>query len=171
MKTEIEHTQHLLERSKAEVQHQFEEWWQRLVCKVSSSCLNSMATAGTEVMSCQTTPANRTAWKTPPTSTASPQSHCLPVDSSGQNTSVTDSHILGHRQSTTHSSGQDRSIAHVSGHKEPVPLAHRTPAAPQPLFSSPSHSAIPLTGDEKTDADIVAFYRASQKLAAKGEHH
>lgn len=39
MKTEIEHTQHLLERSKIEVQHQFEEWWQSQVCKVSSSCL------------------------------------------------------------------------------------------------------------------------------------
>ena len=145
----------------------------------------TLTASATGVVSCQSTPANRTAWKTPPTSTPSPQSHRhsqVPVDSSGQDTSTssrhhqsssghrysTDSsnsnHTSGHHHSTPPSSGQDSDI---SGHKKAVPLAHR--ALPQPLFLSPSHPAIPLTGDDKTDADILAFYRASQKLAAQGK--
>lgn len=155
----------------------------------------TMTASATGVVSCQSTPANRTAWKTPPTSTPSPQSHRpsqVPVESSGQDSSTSSGHhqsslghhqsssghpqsssgqhqsSSGHHQSTPPSSGQDRSTTDISGHKKAVPLAHR--ALPQPLFLSLSHSAIPLTGDEKTDADILAFYRASQKLAAQGEY-
>ena len=32
-----------------------------------------------------------------------------------------------------------------------------------------SHSSIPLTGDSRADADIIAFYRARQKLIQKGK--
>ena len=34
---------------------------------------------------------------------------------------------------------------------------------------SRSHSSIPLTGDSRADADIIAFYRARQKLIQKGK--
>ena len=33
-----------------------------------------------------------------------------------------------------------------------------------PLGSSRNSSSIPLTGDSKADADIIAFYKARQKL-------
>ena len=36
-------------------------------------------------------------------------------------------------------------------------------------FDSGSQSSIPLTGDSRADADIIAFYRARQKLIQKGK--
>jgi hypothetical protein len=43
MKTEIEHTQHLLHMAKVKVQQEFEAWWQNQVAKVTRYDVNAVS--------------------------------------------------------------------------------------------------------------------------------
>ena len=127
--------------------------------------------------------AGRVAWRTPPVSTQSR----LPMNSADIQESSGSS---GHDQHSGQHLGHDTGKL-VSGHHSTqsgqqaavetrnVPLASRTLTHPQPLFpsshlspppsksgplTSPTPHVVPLTGDPRADADILAFYRARQHL-------
>ena len=133
---------------------------------------------------------SRCAWRTPPTSTQSPQSLSHnPITSSSRHREK-----IGHQKIQEHHSSHseqttDQSLAAVP--RRAVPLAGRAPSLPQPLFPSShlptptSHTSpsshqptsptskshpptdphvVPLTGDPRADADIIAFCRARQHL-------
>ena len=83
MKTEIEHVQHLLQKSKVQIQRAFEEWWG----KKSQSSVN------------KSTVSPRAAWRTPPPHLSGPptnQSHQEQAQSS--QISPTSSHRLKRHQ-------------------------------------------------------------------------
>ncbi|CAI8012692.1 Kinesin-like protein KIF6 [Geodia barretti] len=165
MKTEIEHTQHLLHMAKVKVQQEFEAWWQNQVAKGGG--------------------ASRCAWRTPPISTqlqkplpqhSAVSSECSVVSSSGQHQS---SGRHSEKQSSGHHSSRPGQTSDQSGAAiRNAPLVSRTPSHSQLLFRSshlspPPHSkldplttprVVPLTGDPRADADILAFCRAKQHL-------
>jgi len=205
LKTEIEHMQHLLEKSKVKLQKDFEIWW-------SEQSLNSNQS--------QTSIGNvRSAWKTPP---------LTPIDSTAtkymtsksRNSSEVESRIAANFQGrstpklemSTYSQNERNSSQGIN-HSEKSERELRTSrslknnteqnmnfainkdisldssinsiySTRQSLESTrssyssnanrsntkKSSCSIPLTGDKKTDDDILAFMKARQELMRKSKH-
>ncbi|XP_064600803.1 kinesin-like protein KIF6 [Liolophura sinensis] len=143
LKTEIEHLQHLLEKSKVKLMKDFELWW---ADQVNMSAQNGSQPA-------------RSAWKTPP---VTPSTRGVLSTSSSQSSLASRGEQPGNGWSKFTS-------------KPPVPGIGRT----QPNYDmvnstnnltsthnrpSSSRRNIPLTGDAKADADIMAFVRARENI-------
>ncbi|KAI1895160.1 hypothetical protein AGOR_G00103440 [Albula goreensis] len=141
LKTEIEHLQLLLERSKVKLQRDFQEWWMQESARLQEQ----------------------------------PSEFTAQSQSSGRPNHQSESSVSAHLLSRTASTGQ-RAMPGVSPPKDPASRnqpAGRDAVHPGDLRSVRSDramvpvagpSSIPLTGDQQTDADILAFVRARHNL-------
>ncbi|KAL7862391.1 hypothetical protein SRHO_G00138320 [Serrasalmus rhombeus] len=119
LKTEIEHLQHLLHKSKIKLQKDFQDWWTQEATKLQKD--------------------------------QRPES--VEVKQSLNST-------------TRHSSSPDHAISTQERKLRdlPAPSARDLRALSSTALSP---SSIPLTGDQQTDADIMAFIKARQSLLTK----
>ncbi|XP_053488387.1 kinesin-like protein KIF6 isoform X2 [Ictalurus furcatus] len=121
LKTEIEHLQHLLQRSKVKLQKDFEDWWTQEAARLQNQ-------------SSESTRAGRN----------QDNSHCTPSSSS----------LHDHQFDN-----QERAQRH-----QPTPPTRELRSLSSAGLASTS---IPLTGDQQTDADILAFIKARQNLLTR----
>ncbi|XP_071376202.1 kinesin-like protein KIF6 [Centroberyx affinis] len=155
LRTEIEHLQLLLERAKVKLQKDFQEWWSQEASSLQAS--ESEATAR-----CQT---GRPCQSLQPSSSGTPGFGTPSVSSTVRD-------FPAPRDSSTPSALDLRSFVPKS-----VPALTAVPVwldKPQEESKTAyfralsttelSSSSIPLTGDQQTDADILAFIRARQNL-------
>ncbi|XP_074650742.1 kinesin-like protein KIF6 [Tubulanus polymorphus] len=141
LKTEIEHLQHLLEKAKVKMMKDFEMWWAE---QVSQNQANQSKSG-------QLPPArSKSAWRTPPL-TPSQQSR-LP----SQPLSMSSSMASISSEASTYSLSSYRNLS-----KPPLPKPAGNTANPS-LEST--RSSIPMTGDPRADADIMAFVKARQNI-------
>ncbi|XP_069392158.1 kinesin-like protein KIF6 isoform X2 [Paralichthys olivaceus] len=169
LRTEIEHLQLLLERAKVKLQKDFHKWWSQEASSVQES---------------DSGPAARCHRTESPGGTLQPSSPGTPgFGAPGLSSTVRD-YPAGRDQNpdSSTSSVQDHSPKSVPPLKA-VPAWHdasrwdrrvteSTPSSEWRALSttevtsssSSSSSTIPLTGDEQTDADILAFVRARQNV-------
>ncbi|XP_017332102.1 kinesin-like protein KIF6 isoform X2 [Ictalurus punctatus] len=122
LKTEIEHLQHLLQRSKVKLQKDFEDWWTQEAARLQQN------------QSSESTRAGR----------SQDNSHCTPSSSS----------LHDHQFDN-----QERAQRH-----QPTPPTRELRSLSSAGLASTS---IPLTGDQQTDADILAFIKARQNLLTR----
>ncbi|XP_058254853.1 kinesin-like protein KIF6 [Hemibagrus wyckioides] len=122
LKTEIDHLQHLHQRSKIKLQNDFQDWWTQEATRLQQSQCSESTGAG-----------------------RSQDSSPSPPSSS----SLHDRHI----------DNQDR-----AQRLQPSPPTKDLRALSS---TGPSSTSIPLTGDQQTDADILAFIKARQNLLTR----
>ncbi|KAK1171195.1 kinesin-like protein KIF6 isoform X1 [Acipenser oxyrinchus oxyrinchus] len=145
LKTEIEHLQLLLERAKVKLQRDFEVWWSEEAARLQPQEERSERSA------------SENAWRTPAVSNTKSQksnhktrefdSSLSAVPSASDLRSFNPSHAPTSRESSARSHLESRT-ASTSSLRAPGKLV----------------SPIPLTGDQQTDADILAFVQARQSL-------
>ncbi|XP_077994037.1 kinesin-like protein KIF6 [Glandiceps talaboti] len=170
MKTEIEHLQHLLEKSRLQLQKDFELWWAEESARLQ--------THHQQTQKIHDHPPPRepsSAWRTPPVSPLKPQGS----DSNHGNIPNPYANHPGARH--LHGDGDLRKGAPLpptgrhsaSGSRYPPGQTgggydgyntQDTRRARASVDNSHRSSSIPLTGDTKTDADIMAFIAARQNL-------
>ncbi|XP_049319454.1 kinesin-like protein KIF6 isoform X2 [Astyanax mexicanus] len=120
LKTEIEHLQHLLQKSKIRLQRDFQDWWTQ-----EASRLQDQKPESAEVRQSQ------------------------------------ESSLF-----TSSSSSYDRAIN--TQERKPSDVTAPSPRELRALSSSGLNStSIPMTGDQQTDADILAFIKARQSLLTR----
>ncbi|KAK3093801.1 hypothetical protein FSP39_020407 [Pinctada imbricata] len=157
LKTEIEHLQHLLEKSKVKMMKDFEMWWAEQTNKAQESQSTSV----------------RSAWRTP-----TPQNHGNSIHGNSNHGNPA---YLGSPSSSTLSSGppsgrRQKVASSITnslgsmGRLQPLPPKTNNVNAMQNGNHQKSSSGIPLTGDPKADADIMAFIKARQNILRKGIH-
>ncbi|XP_066531447.1 kinesin-like protein KIF6 isoform X2 [Hoplias malabaricus] len=121
LKTEIEHLQHLLQRSKIKLQRDFEDWWIQEATKLQDQRSDTNE-------ACQDNPTSHLFFR-----------GSTPRDD------VIDSKERKLRDVATASSRELRALS----------------------STRLSSTSIPLTGDQQTDADILAFIKARQSLLTR----
>ncbi|KAM9467074.1 kinesin-like protein KIF6 [Clarias gariepinus] len=117
LKTEIDHLQHLLQRSKIKLQKDFEDWWTQETARLQ-------------------------------------QNQCSEVTRAGRSQG----------SSSPCSSLHDHHIDTQAGAHQPTPPTRELRALSSAGLASTS---IPLTGDQHTDADILAFIKARQNFLTR----
>ncbi|XP_078675043.1 kinesin-like protein KIF6 isoform X2 [Branchiostoma floridae x Branchiostoma belcheri] len=144
LKTEIEHLQHLLEKARLQMQKDFELWW-------AEQTVNAHAPEPGPSHVHQGGSSRRDRHGS---FTDSPTADGEPIRASNSYHGNLDAVGLDHHGNRRHSSHSDSSSSHgrVPRHREV--LEDSRSAAP----------AIPLTGDARADADIMAFFKARQKI-------
>ncbi|XP_029900557.1 kinesin-like protein KIF6 [Myripristis murdjan] len=153
LRTEIEHLQLLLERAKVKLQKDFQDWWSQEASNLQVS--ESEATAGRQTgqttQNLQPSSPGVRGFRAPSqSSTARPLSAPRDPDSSA--------------------SPSPRDLrSQVPAWSDKPQVGRETAITPSPELralstTQLSSSAIPLTGDQQTDADILAFIRARQSL-------
>ncbi|KAI4803937.1 hypothetical protein KUCAC02_025582 [Chaenocephalus aceratus] len=160
LRTEIEHLQLLLERAKVKLQKDFHQWWSR----EASSVQESEATARSHTGSPRGT--------SQPSSPSTPGFRA-PVPSSTVRGSPSEPHP-GHCSTSVQDLRSSIPVMAVpEGHGETLgrTVSDFTPSSDWRSLSTTtlSSSSIPLTGDQKADADILAFVRARQNLLSRTE--
>ncbi|XP_027027796.2 kinesin-like protein KIF6 isoform X3 [Tachysurus fulvidraco] len=122
LKTEIDHIQHLHQRSKIKLQKEFQDWWTQEAASLQQDKCSASARAGQ----------------------SQDNSPCPPSTSSLHEHRV-DNQVRAQRQ-------------------KPNPPTRELRA----LFAAgPSSTSIPLTGDQETDGNILAFIKARQNLLTR----
>ncbi|GFN76465.1 kinesin-like protein [Plakobranchus ocellatus] len=147
MKTEIEHLQHFLEKSKVQLMKDFELWWaEQSTMNPEQGPIESLppAASGQRVL---------TAWNTPPITPLTP----TPPEG---HSSLRSSQYSGQGQ---HADPIIRGSNSRQGNHRPV---SRPPS--QGGSTPGTVGQFTLTGDSKVDADIQAFVRARQNILQKG---
>ncbi|XP_064403567.1 kinesin-like protein KIF6 isoform X2 [Halichondria panicea] len=164
LKAEIEHVQHLHEKAKLQVQRDFEQWWDQQTAQQKGENSTSV----------------KSAWRTPPLTSTPPMPTTLAASRDAPR------HKRPSSQRKTHSTQTQQLIAAmlpinndyenaVSGTIIKEPKMDNVLTQQRQLFDhdkikvasqfrSVTRDSIPLTGDPKADADILAFYKARQKL-------
>ncbi|XP_062863067.1 kinesin-like protein KIF6 isoform X2 [Trichomycterus rosablanca] len=148
MKTEIEHLQHLLQRSKIKLQKDFEDWWIQQTTKLQQD-------QGTKSSGAKTNQERSH-------SVASVSSHDHITDTQGRIHS--DQSTLPARDLRNTSSHHSINTQDRTHSDQTTPPARDLRALTSTGFSSTS---VPLTGDQQTDSDILAFIRARQNLLTR----
>ncbi|KAI9540988.1 hypothetical protein NQZ68_035275 [Dissostichus eleginoides] len=158
LRTEIEHLQLLLERTKVKLQKDFHQWWSR----EASSVQESEATARSHTGSPRGT--------SKPSSPSTPGFRA-PVLSSNMRDSPSEPHPVHCSTSVQDLRSYIPVMAVPAGHDETLgrTVSDFTPSSDWRSLSTTtlSSSSIPLTGDQKADADILAFVRARQNLLSR----
>ncbi|XP_069118141.1 kinesin-like protein KIF6 [Argopecten irradians] len=172
LKTEIEHLQHLLEKSKVKLMKDFEMWWaeQALVSQNAQS-------AGGSMKSAWRTPTPKQSRKAPPPDLVSPGNSTLSQSSSASSLYQSAAHSLPQQSYHPASHSQPPQVGH---HRQKVATQlssfySQPPSQPQPPVEKNGYrlprsagnepkAGIPLTGDSKADADIMAFVKARQNI-------
>ncbi|KAJ8045198.1 Kinesin-like protein KIF6 [Holothuria leucospilota] len=190
MKTEIEHHQHFLEKSRLQMQKDFEIWWTEQSAQVQTD------TSRNTPIRPPSHPGK--AWKTPP---VSPEKHLLNSHPTS-NDSIEYSHTKRtHKYADQNSARSSKSrnqrgpsartrnalldALNTNSSSQVPPLglsaldqSHQQESTERSMNpqkaghadrseSFTSQSSIPLTGDKKADADIMAFIKARQNLLHK----
>ncbi|KAK3563224.1 hypothetical protein QTP86_018277 [Hemibagrus guttatus] len=122
LKTEIDHLQHLHQRSKIKLQKDFQDWWTQEAARLQQDQRSESTGTGR----------SQDGSPSPPSSS-----------------SLHDRHI----------DNQDR-----ARRQQPTPPTKELRALSS---TGPSSTSIPLTGDQQTDADILAFIKARQNLLTR----
>ncbi|XP_044230917.1 kinesin-like protein KIF6 [Thunnus albacares] len=160
LRTEIEHLQLLLERAKVKLQKDFHKWWSQEASSVQES--ESEATAR-----CQTGSIRGTLQPSLP---GTPDFGAPSLSSTVRN------YPAGPDPDCSTSSAQDLRSFIPKSPLTAVPAWHDKPTDGRVTDITPSSewrklstttlssSSLPLTGDQQTDADIMAFVRARQNL-------
>ncbi|KAK6182753.1 hypothetical protein SNE40_010365 [Patella caerulea] len=160
LKTEIEHLQHFLEKSKVKLMKDFELWWVEQSQNTQEHVPQSVTDNNV-----------KTAWRTPPLTplqqTTSQRIYSQELITPSSSTSSISRPLLSSRSrndmanniaANLYSAGND-----VTGYQ-----SHNTIRNSQKYQTPPSVSDdIPLTGDPEADADIKAFIKARQNLLQK----
>ncbi|ESO96459.1 hypothetical protein LOTGIDRAFT_115944 [Lottia gigantea] len=141
LKSEIEHLQHFLERSKVKLMKDFELWW----AEQSSN--------------------NQVSWRTPP---ITPQQQTLSqrnyvqenITPSTSMSSISSQPLLNTRSRNDNTNNLDSYRSNDS---------HNNKSKLQSSPPSNQTNDIPLTGDPTADADIMAFIKARQNLLQKSK--
>ncbi|XP_036928363.1 kinesin-like protein KIF6 isoform X2 [Acanthopagrus latus] len=166
LRTEIEHLQLLLERTKVKLQKDFQKWWSQEASCVQESELKATAR-------CHTGLPRGTMQPSPPGNPV----FCAPVSSPVRNAPVSPDPNPNCSTASVHNlrSLVTKSIPPLTA----VPAWHDeslggratdvTPSSEWRALSTTklSSSSIPLTGDQQADADILAFVRARQSLLSR----
>ncbi|XP_020775106.2 kinesin-like protein KIF6 [Boleophthalmus pectinirostris] len=166
LRTEIEHLQLLLERAKVKLQRDFQKWWSEEASRVQES--EAMAR-------------NQTA-----SLTKQPSPHS-PISSESNSTlSAVQDYNTGQVRDLDYPTYSAENFRSPTPKRGPpvttVPawvdeLAQRTisdmksSSQLRDLSTTSITSSIPLTGDKKADADIMAFVKAREKLLQKTRQH
>ncbi|XP_033125749.1 kinesin-like protein KIF6 [Anneissia japonica] len=192
LKSEIEHLQHLLEKSRLQLQKDFEMWWAEQTVALEAKQDHKHPSPAPP-----RTPSN--AWRTPPVSPLKPldqsgtsihtqpsqyqKNSTQPVESkaeSGRRTSHRQQRNAllaglasqGHRdfgstESSSHyRSGSSANDSSYHGNSTDTQSSRRSKSS-----SAVSSSAVQLTGDKRADADIMAFIKARQNLLKQRDHN
>ncbi|KAF4084312.1 hypothetical protein AMELA_G00127240 [Ameiurus melas] len=122
LKTEIEHLQHLLQRSKVKLQKDFQDWWTQEAARLQQNHSSESTRTGRSQDNSPWTPSS---------------------------SSLHDHHF----------DNQERAQRH-----QPTPPTRELRSLSSAGLASTS---IPLTGDQQTDADILAFIKARQNLLTR----
>ncbi|XP_074548303.1 kinesin-like protein KIF6 [Halichoeres trimaculatus] len=161
LRTEIEHLQLLLERSKVKIQRDFHKWWIQEASSVQDTESEAPARCHTAAPSGTLQPSSP---RTPGfcSSGLSSTVRNPPADMDPNPDSCTAS--VQHLRDFTL-----KSVPLVSVQPEKSADGRVTDVSPSPEWralsaTKLSSSSIPLTGDQQADADILAFIRARQNL-------
>uniref|UniRef100_A0A669BW19 Kinesin family member 6 n=1 Tax=Oreochromis niloticus TaxID=8128 RepID=A0A669BW19_ORENI len=167
LRTEIEHLQLLLERSKVKLQKDFHKWWSQEASSLQESESEAAAQSHTGTL-------NKTIQPSSP--------RALGFGAPALSSTVRDSPAGRHRNPDPSISSVQELRSFTPESKPPVPavpawqnkpvnrkVTDFTPSSEWKTLTSAtvSSSSIPLTGDQKTDADILAFIRARQNLVSR----
>ncbi|XP_039897803.1 kinesin-like protein KIF6 isoform X2 [Simochromis diagramma] len=166
LRTEIEHLQLLLERSKVKLQKDFHKWWSQEASSLQESESEAAAQSHTGTL-------NRTIQPSTPRAPG--------FGAPALSSTVRDSPAGRHLNPDPSISAQElRSFTLESKPPGPaVPAWQNNPVNRKVTDFTPSSewktltsatvssSSIPLTGDQQTDADILAFIRARQNLVSR----
>ncbi|KAG7466056.1 hypothetical protein MATL_G00160760 [Megalops atlanticus] len=158
LKTEIEHLQLLLERSKVKLQRDFQEWWSqestRLQKQEGTAAGQSPASTNQLL---ESSPSHVTLTREPSLSGTVQE---LPVRrervSSAPSARDLRNFVPNPPAVRGESASRDRPSSQAGQQSQLRVLATAGPS-----------SSIPLTGDKRTDADILAFVRARQNLLSR----
>ncbi|XP_068436732.1 kinesin-like protein KIF6 isoform X2 [Clinocottus analis] len=149
LRTEIEHLQLLLERSTVKLQGDFQKWWSQEASSVQESEATAKCPAGSPRGASQPPSLSTPGFSAPGLSRTEKESPPNPEPHPDRSTAF-----------------QDLSTAPSAA----IPARERrptdcTPARWRALSTTELSSvSLPLTGDQQTDADILAFIRARQNL-------
>ncbi|XP_041107070.1 kinesin-like protein KIF6 [Polyodon spathula] len=145
LKTEIEHLQLLLERAKVKLQRDFEVWWSEEAARLQPQ--EERSGRGASENALRTPPVSNTKSQESNHKTREFDFSLSAVPSASDLRSFNPSHAPTSRQSSARSCLESHT-ASTSSLRAPGKLV----------------SPIPLTGDQQTDADILAFIHARQSL-------
>jgi kinesin family protein 6/9 len=196
MKAEIEHSQHLLEKGKVQLQKDFEVWWEEEAKKMrhqssrASSRPSSRKSSKSkhhlnvfppdqplQMGSHGNSPIQRSfSEKTVP---LGPNPHVLPSTGSSPYQPGLPGATFSHTYDGKIGSSYPLSATNDgrTGSSSYTPSVTTSTKSSTPSHSSSTshssgmsatHGSIPLTGDRRADADIIAFYKARQKLIERG---
>ncbi|XP_013391269.1 kinesin-like protein KIF6 [Lingula anatina] len=163
LKTEIEHLQHLLEKSKVKLLKDFELWWTEQSA-IAESQQQNVHSKG-----------HKTAWKTPPLSPLKQSASGSSITTQGSQFSEPQGpgrppHPGSLRHSgvgTTYIKSTNTMNKESSGyHTEVSGTNHQQSWR---VGSEATKPPLQLTGDAQADADIMAFMRARQNLLKKAQ--
>ncbi|KAL0969886.1 hypothetical protein UPYG_G00233960 [Umbra pygmaea] len=162
LKTEIEHLQLLLERSKMKLQRDFQDWWNQETARIQVPNLRVIEVQRGQISKqiSESSSPSQFVTREPALSSA-----------------IQEFAAIGDNKGSTPTAGDLRNF--VPNHpvaNQIVPSSLHPPADDRDSASGPSaelralsstelsKSSIPLTGDQQTDADILAFIRARHNL-------
>lgn len=159
LKPEIEHLQHLVERSKLALIKEFEEWWQAQVelqqqQQLQQEAGESDSRPSTHASTLSTTSASAT------DSAGAP----LPPIGSAASFQRGGGGAASSSSLKTRSSSDTALASERSGRSSARHVITESASA-----STSGASEVPLTGDPEADADILAFMRARQRVSASAK--
>nr|XP_002124970.1 kinesin-like protein KIF6 [Ciona intestinalis] len=184
MKAEIDHLHHLLDKSRVQMQHDFDQWWE-------SQTRNGHATGQRRPNSHSRNRyngneprlrGNQQAWGTPPISphtkngrgeviSPPPAGSLSPRESSlktGKNALTDLRHGHGDRYAgetvAQRRQGSDANYRYSPGRPPSAPRSEQRKVMSGSSDNPSRPHNIPLTGDKETDADIMAFIKARETL-------
>ncbi|XP_030574938.1 kinesin-like protein KIF6 isoform X2 [Archocentrus centrarchus] len=171
LRTEIEHLQLLLERTKVKLQKDFHKWWSQEASSLQESESEAAARSHTGM----------------PNGTLQPSSLRVPGFRAPALSSTVSDSLAGRDLNPHPSTSSVQELRSCTPEcTPPVPavaswqnkpasrkVADFTPSSEWKALTSTtaSSSSIPLTGDQQTDADILAFIRARQNLLSRTGKH
>ncbi|XP_054470457.1 kinesin-like protein KIF6 [Anoplopoma fimbria] len=164
LRTEIEHLQLLLERSKVKLQRDFHKWWSQEASSVQESENPSRCHAGSLRGTLRPSSPSTPGFRSPGLSSSERESPADPEPKPDCSIAVQDLRRFVPKSVPP-------SAAVPAGHDESTDrrATDFTPSSEWRDLSTTklSSASIPLTGDQQTDADILAFVRARQNLLSR----
>ncbi|XP_053700458.1 kinesin-like protein KIF6 isoform X2 [Synchiropus splendidus] len=161
LRTEIEHLQLLLERSKVKLQRDFHQWW-KVEAGGEQDCQQESVSEEADARHGLSPPRTRSP-SSPATPDAAFERHG--GRESGSECSADSNPAL--RSAPPGAEGPVHLRSRSSKDAAAGGAADRTAAWRDLSSTALSSSSIPLTGDQRVDADIMAFVRARQKLLSR----
>lgn len=166
LKPEIEHLQHLVERSKLSLIKEFEQWWQTQIEQQQREREGEGEGGGESESDRPPTHASSVSLAASSYSTTDGGAPLPPIGAAtasfqkGGGGGATNSALLKTRSSSDTALGSE--------HSGRTSTRHLEEPEPEPISTSGA-SDVPLTGDPEADADILAFMRARQRVSTSAK--